>query len=119
MPIPIAFDKPRHLHFDLLSLKDLEEKMGGQPIGAIVQQLQQAGVTAIIYALWAGLKHEDAALTPNLVTKMLTRYIEQGQSLVPIAHALNDALEESRVFQGVSAVASAPNGHVPRRKKSR
>lgn len=97
--IPIDFDKPRHLKFDLPAIKDLEANMNGQPLGAIVGQLAQLGITAITMALWAGLKHEDRTLTPNLVTKMLERYLQEKKSLRALGRALNDAIEECGIFR--------------------
>lgn len=105
---PITLDKRRTLSFDLVAIKDLETQMGGLPVGAIVRHLQQAGVNAIIAALWAGLKKEDASLTPAIVTKLLTRYVARGGSLLPLARALNDALEASGVFRGTDDAAPAP-----------
>jgi hypothetical protein len=98
MPITIDLDKPRELKFDLRAIKDLEANMNGQPLGAIVQQLAQIGVTAIVMALWAGLKHEDRSLTPSLVTKMLEQYIAEGKSLRTLGRALNDAIDETGLF---------------------
>lgn len=112
---PITLDKPRNLLFDLLAVKDLESQMGGLPSGAIVRHLQQAGVNAIIAALWAGLKHEDSELTPAVVTQLLTRYVAEGRSLLPLARALNDALEASGVFRGPDEVTTPPA--VPTRRK--
>lgn len=73
--------------------------MSGQPIGLIVQQLGQLGVTALTMALWAGLKHEDRALSPGLVTKMLQTYIEDRKSLRRLGRALNDAIDETGLFR--------------------
>ncbi len=73
--------------------------MNGQPIGLVVQQLGQLGVTALTMALWAGLKHEDRALSPGLVTKMLETYIADGKSLRRLGRALNDAIEETGLFK--------------------
>lgn len=112
---PIQFDKPRHLAFDLLAIKELETQMGGVPVGSIVQQLQQAGVNALIFALWAGLKHEDETLTPVLVTEMLTRYVNQGNSLIPLAKGLNAALQASGVFRGPEEASD----QAPRARKRR
>ena len=99
MAVTIQFDKPRDLRFDLRAIKDLEANMNGMPLGAIVQQLSQIGVTAITMALWAGMKHDDKALTPNLVTKMLERYIADGGSLRLLGRALNDAIEATGLFR--------------------
>lgn len=88
--------------------------MGGQPLGLVVQQLSQLGVTAITMALWAGLKHEDKALTPSLVTKMLESYIAQGKSMRVLGRALNDAIEETGLFRTADeeAEGNAPTAAV-------
>lgn len=99
MPVQITFDKPRTLKFDLRAIKDLEANMGGIPLGTVVQQLMSVGVTAITTALWAGLKHEDKALSPSLVTKYLETYIANGQSLRKLARALNEAIDETGLFR--------------------
>ena len=49
--------------------------MGGEPLGVIVGRLANLGVNALVLALWAGLKHEDRALSPGLVTKSGSRPI--------------------------------------------
>jgi hypothetical protein len=99
VPVSIDFDKPRQLHFDLRAIKDLEATMNGAPLGAIVQQLQQIGVTAITTALWAGLKHEDKGLSLSLVTKHLEKYIKDGRSLRKLGRAINDAIDETGLFK--------------------
>lgn len=99
MAIPLTLDKPRELKFDLRAIKDLEANMNGQPLGAVVIQLSQMGVTAITMALWAGLKHEDKTLSPNLVTKYLEAYIAKGGSLRVLGRALNEAIEETGLFR--------------------
>jgi hypothetical protein len=99
MSVSIQFDKPRELKFDLKAVKDLEAQMGGLPLGTIIGQLSQIGVTAITTSLWAGLKHEDKALTLSLVTKMLETYIHHGGSLRKLGKALNDAIDETGLFR--------------------
>ncbi len=96
--VQIQFDKPRSLKFDLAAIKDLEAAMNGQPLGTIVGQLSQLGITAITLALWAGLKAEDRALTPNLVLKMLQSYLDSGGKLSTLTNALSDAIESSGLF---------------------
>jgi hypothetical protein len=100
--VQIEFDKPRELKFDLRAIKDLEAAMGGIPLGEVVGQLSRVGVTAITAALWAGLKHEDKTLTPNLVTKMLQSYIDstdKKKNLRILARALNQAIEDTGLFR--------------------
>lgn len=97
--VPIQFDKPRNLKFTLPALKELEANLGGQPLGAILQLLSQVGITAITVALWAGLKHEDKTLNPNLVTKMFAEYIANGGRTKPICDALSAAIDETGIFK--------------------
>lgn len=100
MPVQIEFGgKPRDLKFDLRAVKDLEANMGNMPLGLVVQQLSQVGVTAITMALWAGLKHEDKGLSPSLVTKMLEQYIAERRSLRKLGRALNEAIDECGLFK--------------------
>lgn len=73
--------------------------MGGKPLASIINDLASLGVTAMVLALWAGLKHEDRTLNPKLVERMLTRYIEQKKSLRSLGRALNDAIEETGLFR--------------------
>ena len=73
--------------------------MDGQPIGAILSLLSQAGVTATVTALWAGLKHEDASLSTNLVTKYLDTYIQEGKSLRKLAFALSTEILATGLFK--------------------
>ena len=96
--INVEFDKPRLLCYDLAAIRDLEKALDGQPLGAIVQQLSNLGVNALVMALWAGLKHEDRAVTPHLVQKRLETYLKEGKKLRLLADAINDALEESGLF---------------------
>lgn len=109
MSVTIDFDKPRELKFDLKTIKELERAMDGQPLGLIVNQLSNLGVTAITLALWAGLKHEDRTLTPNLVTKMLEQYIAERKSMRLLGQALNDAIDETGMFRSDSDEESEGN----------
>lgn len=97
--VQIDFDKTRHLHFDLAAVRDLEASMGGKPLASIVNDLANLGVTALVLALWAGLKHEDRVLNPKLVERMLTKYIAEKKSLRLLGRALNDAIEETGLFR--------------------
>ena len=97
--IPLEFDKPRNLKFDIRAIKDLEAQMSGLPLAVIIGQLASVGVTALTTALWAGLKHEDAGLTIRNVTSKLQDYVNSGKSLKPIARALNDAIQETGLLR--------------------
>jgi|SRR5215203_1153968 len=105
--VDVDFDRPRRLFFDLAAIRDLESAMGGQPLGTIVQHLANLGVNAFVYALWAGLKHDERSLTPNLVTKRMEKFLADGGKLSGLADAINDALEESGLFRGASDATDA------------
>lgn len=97
--VQVDFDKPRTLMFDLAAIRDLEQALGGQPLGVIIQQLSNLGVNAMVLALWAGFKHEDRAITPNLVTKRLETYLKNGGKLSILADAVSNALDECGIFR--------------------
>jgi hypothetical protein len=106
--IRIEFDRPRSLHYDLAAIRDLEKALDGKPLGVIVNDLANMGVNSFVFALWAGLKHEDRGLTPNLVTKRLEAYLKDAgepgsdKKLSLLADAINDALEESGLFRAAA-----------------
>lgn len=114
--VPIEFDKPRQLKFDLRALKDLEANMGGQPLAVIISNLMNVGITATTVALWAGLKHEDPTLTISLATKMLQKYIDDGKSLRVLGRALARAIEETGLLRGEDD--EEPEGNVTTTEKA-
>lgn len=97
--VSVDFDRPRVLFYDLAAIRDLEAAMGGEPLGVIVGRLANLGVNALVLALWAGLKHEDRAISPGLVTKRLETYLRDGKPLRALADGINDALEECGLFK--------------------
>jgi hypothetical protein len=97
--VDVHFDKPRRLKFDLEAIERLEGALGGQPLGSIVNNLNQAGVTALKLALWAGLSHEDKSLTPNLIRRMLAQYLESHRNdPVELLEAVNKAIIQCGLF---------------------
>lgn len=104
----LVLDKPRRLRFDLEAIKSLEAGMGGQPLGAIHHQLAQMGMTAVCVSLWAGLKHEDAALSTKLTTKILQQYLHAGGSVDVVIAAISRALMDSGLFHDAD---EAPEGN--------
>lgn len=103
--VTLNFDKPRQLHYDLAAIRDLENAMNGEPLGTIISRLANLGITAMVLALWAGLKHEDRSLTPHLVTIRLETYLKDGKPLRALGDAINDALEESGLFKNANDAA--------------
>jgi hypothetical protein len=116
--VQVEFDRPRLLFYDLAAIRDLEQAMNGQPLGLIVQQLANLGVNAMVVALWAGLKHEDRGLSPNLVTKRLETYLKDGKKLRHLADAVNDALEESGIFRGEADAEDAEKNSTAERPRT-
>jgi len=111
--VSVEFDKPRLLKYDLAAIRDLEAQMDGEPLGVIVNRLANLGINAMVLALWAGFKHEDRTITPHLVTVRLDTYLKAGKKLRLLADAINDALEESGLFQVTSEEPADPSPATP------
>jgi hypothetical protein len=109
----IEFDKTRKLQYDLAAIRDLEAQMNGEPLGVIVGRLANLGVNALVLALWAGLKHEDRALSPKLVERRLEAYLKAGKPLRALADGINDALEESGLFKAAADEVVDPLASTP------
>jgi len=99
MYVDLELDKPRRLRFTLSAVKDLETAMGGKPLGGILDELGQLGINAVCVALICGLKHEDPTLTPNLMVKILSDYLERGGTLDTVYGAVKEALDGSGLFR--------------------
>lgn len=108
MAVPIQFDKPRELKFNLAAIRDLEAALDGKPLASIIGDIMRLGINATVIALWAGLKHEDKTLNPNLVTKMLESYLNAGGKLRTLAKALDEALDETGLFRNEDDEGNAP-----------
>jgi hypothetical protein len=110
MSIPIDFDKPRQLKFDLAAVRDMEAALGGKPLADIINDITRLGVNALVIALWAGLKHEARDLNPRLVERYLTTYIAEKKSLRKLGQAVNDALDETGLFRNEDEAPAEGNG---------
>lgn len=109
MSVTIDFDKPRQLKYGLAEVRDLESALGGKPLADIVNDLARLGVNVLVLSLWAGLKHEDRALNPKLVERMLSSYIAEKKSLRKLGQAVNDALDETGLFNSESDESAEGN----------
>ena len=67
--IDIVLDKPRKLKFDLNAFAELEETFGD--VETAMAELEKGKIKALRAILWAGLVHEDAALTVTDVGSMI------------------------------------------------
>lgn len=68
--VPVMLDKERSLLFDLNAMADLEDKYGSMQ--KAMKSMTEGSIKAIRALIWAGLKHEDEALTERQVGAMLT-----------------------------------------------
>lgn len=98
MAVSISLDKPRELKYDIRATRELESQLG-KPLGAIIQEITQFGVNAMITALHVGLKHEDKALTLSLTEKLFQQYVKDKKPLRELIQKINDAMEETGLFQ--------------------
>jgi hypothetical protein len=109
--IPIELDKPRNLHYDFAALRDLEAQMNGEPLGEILRKVTQGGITATAAIVFCGLKHEDKALTPRLLDKMLAHYMAGGSAKRrELFDKVSEALVQAKVF-GDDDAEEATNGN--------
>lgn len=103
--IQIELDKTRNLKYGIAAVRDLEAALGGRPLGDVIHDLSRLGINALVVALLHGLKHEDSALSVNLIMKMLDRYLESGESLQPLYDAVSESLDKTGVFRTQTQVA--------------
>jgi hypothetical protein len=103
-------ERSRALKFDIDAMISLEAAMDGKSTGDIVGSLANWNFTALVLALWAGLKHEDPKLKPASVQKMLTRYVNlPGANLRQLRDAVREAIESSAWYkQAISTDDDAP-----------
>jgi hypothetical protein len=109
-PNQIAFgERFRVLKFDISAMLALEAAMDGKSTGEIVGSLANWNFTALVLALWAGLKHDDAKLKPASVQKMLERYVEQpGSNLRQLRDAVREAIESSAWYKQAVSTDEEP-----------
>jgi hypothetical protein len=97
--VQLELDKTRTLKFDLKAIKDLEAAMGGKTLDDVIRDVLNGGITAIVVALWAGLKHEDQTLSINLTTKILQTYIDEKKNVRKLGRALGEAFMETGLLK--------------------
>ena len=83
--VPIVLDKPRNIVFDLNAFSELEEIYGS--MDAAFKAMQTGSMKAARTLLWAGLLHEDDALTVKQVGAMVTM-----PTLESVMNAISEAL---------------------------
>lgn len=68
-PVTIQLDKERTLKYTLNSFAKMEETYGS--VDKALAAMQEGSIRAIIFMLWAGLRHEDKDLTIDSVGDMV------------------------------------------------
>lgn len=93
-------ERVRTLRFDIAAMIDLEAAMGGKSTGEIVASLASWNFTALVLALWAGLKHEDRKLKAPSVQAMLERYVTQeGANLRHLRDTVRECIQASTWYR--------------------
>ena len=87
-PITLG-EKTFHLHYDLNAFAELEEIYGS--VEKAMSTLREGSVKAIINVLWAGIIHEDEAISQKDVGKALD-LSEIEEVLKLINKAISEAL---------------------------
>jgi hypothetical protein len=94
--IKITLDKERTLAFDLNTLCELEDRLGGQEqVIELIGGLEKGSYKAVRTMLWAGLLHEDESLDEKVVAGWVTinNFVEISRR---VRSAFNEALPQSK-----------------------
>lgn len=86
--VTIELDKPRTLRYGINALAKIEESIG-RPIMGL--DLENLGIRELLVIVYAGLYHEDKALTIEQVGDL----IDEHSDLNTIAEKLGEALTEA------------------------
>lgn len=99
MDISIELDKPRTLRYDIGAIGDLEAAYG-KPLGGILHDLAQMGITVTVLCLLHGLAHEDRSLTPNAMKRILQTVLAEKRTTMDVIYKrIKLALDESGLFR--------------------
>lgn len=103
--VPVILDKPRHLIFDLNAFAELEDTYGS--MDKVFAAMQTGSLKAARCLLWAGLRHEDEALTERQVGAMVT--MDNLQTVLDgISTALTDAMPQDDSAAAPEAAPADP-----------
>lgn len=87
-PVKLMLDKERSLVYDLNAFAALEEEQGSVEVA--LDALKKGSVKALRAVLWAGLVHEDEALTVKDVGRLVTL-----ADLQCVTEAVNEAISQA------------------------
>lgn len=101
--------RTRTLNYNIAAMIALESAMDGKSTGEIVGSLANWNFTALVLALWAGLKHEDDKLKPAKVQRYLEQYVElPGANLRQLRDDVRAAIEASSWYRQAISTDDEP-----------
>jgi hypothetical protein len=86
--VPIILDKERHLVYDLNAYAELEDYFGS--VEKALEELEKGKMKTLRAVLWAGLVHEDEALTIKDVGGLI-----DANNLQEVVEAIGNSLSVS------------------------
>lgn len=84
------------IKYDVNSICLLEEKTGKGLMGLLNEN--NMGFNIIRLLLWAGLRHKQQHLTPEITGQWIQNYLIQKKSLANLMEKITEALKESGVL---------------------
>jgi hypothetical protein len=86
MYTPVKLDKMRNFRYGMKALDRIEKTLNIRMSKLNLEELSQHELSVII---WAGLVHEDAALTPDIVMDL----VDEHSSIPAISEEMSKAFE--------------------------
>lgn len=107
MYTPIQLDKSRNLRYGMKALSLIEKRLG-KPIGAV--DFNSLTIEETMTVLWAGLVHEDSALTEDQILEAIDdNNVNFFYVVEKMIEAISDAFpEESAEAGGKPSKAASP-----------
>lgn len=93
--LPIILDKTRNLSYGMVALMKIEKKLG-KPFAKIDFENEMT-YEEIANILWAGLSHEDPALTPEIVAELIDEYSDIQTAIEAMGKAMQEAFGTKNV----------------------
>ena len=109
VPIELADGKPRRLRYDWNALEALEES-AGIPLDSLqaVMSDPKLRMRTIRHILWAGLIHEDEALTPQATGRLMVPLSRMTDWVEAITRAFEVAFGTRSAGEPKNATAPEP-----------
>lgn len=108
--VAIELDRPRRLRFDINSLAELEDVLGGN-LFSVFQQ-DRLGIKFLRAFVWGGLRWEDKSLTMHQAGDLIQDYLERGGTLESLMQTLTKAIELSGLVAAGPGTDSSPSAEV-------